>query len=190
METRSEKRNRVYKWKFDHDEARKLRAEGLTYTEIGKRLGVTHAAVRRVCDDSVREAMYRDSLAWQRSGTCVECGEPCAPVSHPTNRSGIERCRSCANFSRRRCWFETDDGQLIVRCTSCKEWLSEDRFPPSLRRRYDHGITSDGGRRQCSMCASAARRLYRHTHPEQRERENKVLRDKRRQQRAAAKEQP
>ena len=47
--TVSEKRNRVYQRKFDHDLARQMREEGATYVAIARELGVTSMAVARVC---------------------------------------------------------------------------------------------------------------------------------------------
>lgn len=46
--THSEKRNRTYQRKFDHEEAVRLRKEGATYTELAERYGVTPMTVRRV----------------------------------------------------------------------------------------------------------------------------------------------
>lgn len=43
---------------FDWAEARRLRAAGMSYTEIGRQLGVTGESARRVCDPEARAKAY------------------------------------------------------------------------------------------------------------------------------------
>jgi predicted DNA-binding protein (UPF0251 family) len=44
----SARRNRVYIRKFDHEEAIRLHRSGVSYCELGRRMGVTAMTVRRV----------------------------------------------------------------------------------------------------------------------------------------------
>lgn len=114
--------------KFDWDEARRLRAEGLTYREIGERLGVSHHAVNCACDAAVRMRKRADTkrrleasrvpcrggcgvLVWMqggRSGYCLSClGERRRVVRHGTEneyRQGCrcEPCRLAASEAKRR----------------------------------------------------------------------------------------
>lgn len=50
--------------KFDHDEARRLRAEGWTLQRIADRLGVTRQAVNFVVSDKARETNARAGKAY------------------------------------------------------------------------------------------------------------------------------
>lgn len=74
-----------------HAEAKRLRAEGLVYREIGERLGKSQWTVRdAVTKANARRRAYK--RAWHREhyrGTCERCGGP-------AGRRDRERlCRSC-----------------------------------------------------------------------------------------------
>lgn len=169
----SDQLNRCYVRKFDWDKARALHAEGRTIYSIAKELGVAWSAIKRVVDPETARRMNEAHDRWQKSGICFYCGVPCLPATHPSQRGDVTRCHDCAMRASRTCWFENDDGTLTVRCALCKEWRPESDFPPQLRIRYDAGESPHGGTRSCRVCSAAARRLYRATHPEQRERENR-----------------
>ena len=161
LEYRSDQRNRVYRRKFDWDEARRLRAEGLSYAKIGKRLGVTQGAIRRVVDPSMAQRMNDAADRWARSGSCWECGAPCVPAGHPSLRGDFPRCGKCGARANRRNWWLNDDGRLTVRCSACRKWLDESSFGPRIREAFDSDKVGELNR-TCRACDASARRLYRH----------------------------
>lgn len=88
----------------DHDRARQLRAEGLTYREIGTRLGVAWSTARRWSNPQYAEEDRIASLLWKntyrehtrayarqhhqdRKTPCPQCGAPHQP--------GTGACRDC-----------------------------------------------------------------------------------------------
>lgn len=133
--------------RFDHDEARRLRAEaGLSVAEIARRMGVTYMSVARVCDARIRATFDARHAEWQRGGVCVDCGGPCSRNS----TRGVQRCRSCAAAART---LNVRDGEL--RCERCKEWKPDADFPKGAKahRRHRHSL--------CRSCNTTARREYR-----------------------------
>lgn len=81
--------------KFDHDEARRLRAEGMTYTELARRMGVNFTAVKRVCDEEVRKRMDAEAARWTRDNSRIPCRGGCGRLvwMHQPGRSGY--CPTC-----------------------------------------------------------------------------------------------
>lgn len=139
---------RVYERRFDYDEAKRLREEGLTYQQIASRFGVTDSAVYWAVNDGAREAMIARHGEWQRGGTCVDCGSPCS-----RNRSRRhERCHACASLAR-----ATSVRPNELRCRTCHEWKPDEGFPggerPNGARRGRHG--------QCRSCLTEAKRAWR-----------------------------
>lgn len=83
-----------------HAEAKRLRAEGLTYREIGERLGKPLS--------TVTSAVY-----WQREhyrGECIGCGGP-------TSRPGVPRCWSC--------WAAAQHERIEPRTQQIVAWWAE-----------------------------------------------------------------
>lgn len=156
---------RVYERKFDWDEARRLRAQGLSYGEIGRRLGVSATAIQRVCD-AAYHARDRARLAAQaRRGICVDCG---APASHNYSRP-VARCKPCADARRPK----VKDGQAY--CPTCKTWKPLSDFSPSKQK------TNRGVHGECKSCQAARRQAWREAN---RERQRAYDRERRRRQRA------
>ncbi len=76
--------------RFDWDEARQLRASGLSYSAIAKRLGVSSQSVRLACDDTARVR------------------ERGAPAGQPVELQGVlERIAEFFVFAPDGCWHWT-----------------------------------------------------------------------------------
>lgn len=155
--TVSTKRNRVYKRKFDHDEARRLYAEGgWTYQSLAEKFGVTYTAVRRVVDAEFGQRVMARVAAYQMSGECVACGGPRARYTR-RNRgyedSGM--CHTCwAESKQTRFRFDEMGNLAAIRCGTCKQWKDEGLFPSN---RED----SRGKHAQCRECGTKARQRSR-----------------------------
>lgn len=134
--------------KFDWTEARALRADGLTYTAIGEKLGVSPSAVRRVCDDAV--------LAQARARNIV--------TSHERNHSREKTCKCGAEISNnaKTCVdCKHDKAAKTVRkdrlrCYRCGRWRADSKFP------HDASRPRRRNRRQtCRECETERKREYR-----------------------------
>lgn len=53
--------------RFDHDEARRLRAGGLVYAAIAERLGVSISAVRVACDEEAWAETQEAKRRWREA---------------------------------------------------------------------------------------------------------------------------
>lgn len=164
LEMVSNKRNRVYVRKFDHEEAQRLFAEGHKAPALAERFGVSTAAVMRVVDPKIRRRMDQQTQTYARRKRAL-CKGGCGRRvwAHGQNkRTGY--CQKCyleelgKGFAR--------DGEL--RCSECGEWKPDDRFP---RVRSRGSLAPRRGRKSgCVDCDTKRRRKYRKAHPE-RERE-------------------
>lgn len=132
---------------FDWDEARRLQAEGLTYTAIAKRLGVRYQSVRRACDEAVRERI----AAYQRTGVCPDCG------TQTTRYAGgvSSRCPRCAG--KRAATTVRPD---TLQCLRCREWKPDSAFP----RNRGGALVRRGRHDSCRVCGTVIRREYRERH--------------------------
>jgi DNA-directed RNA polymerase specialized sigma24 family protein len=86
------------------EDARRMRAEGLTYGEIGRRLGVTTSVARRAADPELARDLDRRSnsgearrarkTAWDREHrpSCPSCG---GLMSIGADSKGVKSCRAC-----------------------------------------------------------------------------------------------
>lgn len=138
---------RVYERKFDWDEARHLRAGGLTYAAIAERFGVTTQAVVFACDDEARARQRVRHAAWRASGRCADCGTQ--------NTKDSERCIACAGKARRTRFRYDASGQLIaVRCAICKSWKPSSEYAKNAAE-------SEGLHAQCRNCNTAMKRRWR-----------------------------
>lgn len=128
---------------FDHDEAKRLRATGMTYRAIGELLGVTDQSVRVACNPDVRK-YYSDMQKKLRyyHKPCPQCAKPMSRY----NAKGL--CRSCWGISKR--------GPIrpdMLRCSLCRLWLPDEEFSVSrqnVARRERSG--------ECKRCAALRRR--------------------------------
>lgn len=118
---------RVYERKFDWDEARRLCAEGLSYDQIGARLGVSGTAVYRVVVPGIRERMNAASVAWTRGGTCPDCGKI------GVSRTRLDKSRRCVDCAHKKMVTSVRDGELL--CFGCREWKPDHDFPRNRGKR-------------------------------------------------------
>lgn len=127
---------------FDWDEARKMRREGMSYSKIGRTLGVSDSAIKLACNEEAYRKSRERARAWTYAGTCPNCGAPA------TRAGGQSRCRQC---------FWTDltnikDDQ--AKCGTCKEWKPLSEFTKATRRyRRVRG--------ECRACGTVRRREWR-----------------------------
>lgn len=100
--------------------ARALRAEGLTFREIGERLGVSLRTAHDWLDDpdGAKLRARKDSYA----GTCVDCG---SPTSGGEGRRTGPRCLPCAAKRNAR-WSR----EAII--TAINEWADESGGIPPI----------------------------------------------------------
>lgn len=144
--------------KFDWDEAARLRAEGLSYAAIGRRLGVSASAVRLALNPDENARIAARASAWQANGICPDCGGPATRKkgtrTHPRNG----RCRPCAARVRAK----VQDGHAY--CPTCDTWKPRADFRP-VASRPARGVHSE-----CRDCDRARRRAHR-------ERENAAARE-------------
>lgn len=158
--TVSKKRNRVYRRRFDHDEARRLRnEEGLSYTALAKRFGVSPTAVQRVCDLDVRTRM-EETRRRHLYTACSVCGGPASKYVRPTSPrpDGVVLCTRCAAKENRTRFRYDELGALAaVRCTTCKRWLE----PGEFCRARGKSESLHGSCRACNTAHRRERRLRR-----------------------------
>lgn len=98
----------------DRDQARRLRATGLSYARIARRLGVSLSTVYRWCNPAYEEAQRAASRAWKAAHRehvraydvayhertrepCVRCG-----ASRGKGNASAPNCPGCAWLKRRR----------------------------------------------------------------------------------------
>lgn len=151
------KTGRVYKRKFDWDEARRLHSLGYSYKQLAKKYDVSCTSIARVCDDHTYHRMRRTQEEWQRSGKCIECGELGRSPYQQRLRNG--RCRSCATAFATKSVREHE-----LRCYHCQQWKPDEDFPFGnytfghylRRRRNGH----------CRLCCTIIKREWRERHPD------------------------
>lgn len=129
---------------FDHDEARRLRADGMPARAIGERLGVSHTSVYRALYPNHPSYSAEKARVYLYSATCPDCGGE-------RNRYRA-RCQGCAAKAQTK----VADGRAY--CPACSTWKPLADFSPSKWRatRGVHG--------ECRACDSARRRAYRARH--------------------------
>lgn len=142
---------RVYVRMFDWDEARRLRAEGLSCRAIAARLGVTTSAVYRVVTPGQIEAQAANARRYASTGVCDDCG---GPMNRVSRSHGSRRCAECAAVAR-----TTSARPEALRCVTCREWKPDSDFPLGGRK-----IGRRGRHLQCRGCQTIARRAYRDRH--------------------------
>lgn len=172
LETISDKRDRIYQRKFDHDEARLLHSAGESYSALADRYGVTIQAVRRVCDERVRSDMEALTKEYMRTHFRSPCLGGCGRL---VLRGGGKRsgyCRCCSKSRRDAARTDIREGEL--RCSKCGEWKQDASFPT-----YRPVAARRGRNSQCRSCHAAVRREYRRDHPMSAVKENARTRVKR-----------
>ena len=114
--------------KFDHDEARRLRACGHSYRAIGSMLNVSAQSVMSACDPDYRERSRQSVRNNQpHIGICPSCGGRCTNgmASQKYLPNGELRiCIACRK--RQRVLNHARDGEL--KCYDCKVWKEDEAF--------------------------------------------------------------
>ncbi len=156
-------RNRIYIRKYDHDECRRLYAQGASVSELAERYGVTTTAITICVDPEARARNYARASAFYKT-SCEDCGNPCLIASAPMKRakSGRSLCAICSAKERRENVQVDGDGTVIaVHCASCKEWKPAEAFGKG--KRYPD-LREGGFHNGCRACNVAMRRAYRNRH--------------------------
>jgi hypothetical protein len=145
--------------RFDHDQAREMHAAGESYAAIARAMGVTHGAIRRICDPAFRERMEAHGRTYLTSGTCSDCGGPRAhnPAADRTRaergQAPLTRCRSCYYV-----WVSATKGTSArpgeLHCSTCKQWKPDDAF----YRSRSTTLVRRGRHKMCRECTTRARR--------------------------------
>jgi hypothetical protein len=140
---------------FDWDEAKRLRAEGLSYAKIGAALGVSYTAVYLAVNDEQRERQRAYHAAWQKQGpACVDCGKT---TSRNRRRASL-RCADCRNAHLIATAPSVHPDTL--RCYRCRKWKPDDDF----YRSADAKKARRGRKQQCKQCDNTMRREHRQRH--------------------------
>lgn len=135
--------------KFDHEEARRLRRNGLTYPQIARRLGVSSSAVRQVVNNYYRsEEAKRRRAEWARQNLRAPCVGGCGRLVWTVNdgRSGL--CPRCSADAR-----TTTVRPTTLLCGRCREWKPDDDFSRDKSSPARRGRCSE-----CRSCQTAGRR--------------------------------
>ena len=138
--------------RFDWGEARQLYGDGVSITEIARRLGVSWAGVQRVVVPGRLERSRLTSDAWASTNgkPCIEgCGRT---VSYVGSRYHSGRCRECASVA-----LATTATPTTLQCCSCREWKPDEEFPHNRAEKFGRR----GRHNQCRVCQTAARRDHR-----------------------------
>lgn len=160
--------------KFDHDEARRLYAVGVSRSELAARYGVTYRAVYHVtAPPQVKERTrisHRDAQRRRLRAPCVRgCGRT---AWHRYGRSGV--CQACASDERRSATHGTEAMYTSrgCRCDDCRRAMNAKR----RERRHNGSVlthNASGYRNgcRCDVCRAAytvASREYRRHRREKR----------------------
>jgi hypothetical protein len=162
LTTISHKKGRVYHRHFDHDEARRLRAEGLwTYSRLAEHFGVSEAAVMRVCNPEFRarmDARLKEFVWRNKREPCKgECGRLVWMMTK--GRSGY--CQSC--LGERRVAADVREGEL--RWTQCRQWKPDSEFGHNKNKaRRGLGPRTRSRMRMCMALDRRRPRVYSRTH--------------------------
>jgi DNA-binding CsgD family transcriptional regulator len=110
-----------------HAEAKRLRAEGLTWREISERMGKPRTTVQAAVTGGQRNALRRAyRRAWDRAhyrGTCEHC-------EGPVGRQRRDRERLC-----RLCWVEQERRRVHARAERIVAWWAEGRTLAEIGKR-------------------------------------------------------
>ena len=152
------KNGRVYERRFDHDEAKRLRASGWTWRALADRYGVCANAVVRVVDDRARARLDASTRQWM-TALCDDCGSECTHNwSSKHGRHDRVVCRPCSMERRKEESLLSrmdENGDLL--CSGCGVY----------RPMVDFVMRQSGSpRSRCRACETEARRVHRHANIE------------------------
>lgn len=160
------KKNRVYRRKFDHEEALARFQAGESVRALAGEYGVDENAVRRVVIPGEKDAQMARARRW-RTGTCERCGGPAmrlvsGKLEH--NPDGLQLCSRCRGYLRRERVRFNKHGELVsvrccmLDCANGRRWQP----PENFTRGHEFADIREGGiHTQCRSCQTRARRRYR-----------------------------
>ena len=122
----SEKRNRVYKRRFDYDEARRRYQNGETAVALAEEYGVTDRAIYRVVIPGEIERMNAYQNSFKGKGTCENCGAPTHGLSQ--RYKGTRYCRDCSTARRTAEHVAKTVRDSELWCTKCRAWHPDNAF--------------------------------------------------------------
>lgn len=146
--------NRKYEHRFDWDQARSLRAAGMSYDSIARRLRVSPNAVARVCDPERYHDMKVAVRNWQRAGRCIDCGA--LGRTRYIRKYSNGRCKSCATKAS-----ATSVREHELQCHRCQLWKPDDSFQSCRTRQARRGR-----HQYCRQCNTEVKREWRERHPD------------------------
>jgi hypothetical protein len=133
--------------RFDHDEARRLYASGMSGPKLAVQFGVSQTAIYRVVNPAVAKHMA-DYTTQRLRGECSVCGQPC---SFNFYQQATPRCAACYATA-----MATSVRSDTLQCTTCKEWKPDSEFPGARQKTYRRGR-----HRQCRACNTTMKREWR-----------------------------
>lgn len=152
--------------RFDYDEAKRLRADGLTYTQIAERFGVSDSAIYLAVNESARKRSIEAAKRWQKGGVCEDCGGPCIRATHKSRilhgaPDGLVLCTTCRG-RRKRTGVRVENGIILVRCGSCRAEKPLGEYGPRVANQLVAGESPR--KRTCRSCEARKRQAYRERH--------------------------
>ena len=74
---------------IDHDKARALHAQGLSYGKIAKHLGCSKNAVYLACNDAARAAMNKRNREWAKANPQIHATNQKMYLAHKAGEIGV-----------------------------------------------------------------------------------------------------
>lgn len=130
--------------RFDHDEARRLREQGLGWKQIANQLGVTPVSIRRVCNPELAERM-RSTISWHADLTAPLTRERIW-LKQRRGKTPYDPVKNRAKMLLRRAKRQSDVSQTYVRellasrvmCPLCGRRMTD--RPGKRQKHIDHII--------------------------------------------------
>jgi hypothetical protein len=147
------KNGRVYQRKFDHDFARELRAEGMTYQQLADHFSVSVTALEIVFNAKIR-TRNRAGTARRNRELREPCLGGCGALVWRHGAQGRARtgyCPACSGLRRATTVRET-----TLRCSLCGEWKPDEAFPLQRAAKARRARAGD-----CRSCQTIRRREHR-----------------------------
>lgn len=139
---------------FDYEEARRLRAQGVSLRDIADYLGVGYSRIAQVTrPDYEREEAERRARAHANcQQVCHYCGGLATWNRYSQRSHSVPRCRACYWQQRRASYVSPYARDDALYCSSCEQWLPDEAFPKRSENRVRRGRHG-----WCRDCNTAAR---------------------------------